>query len=78
MQDKTKNNLLLNFQVRNKNFNIFIINDLTCEYWGKFWGDITNIFCNDNVMKDIKNVTVNLEKCLYADPMALMSVLLEL
>lgn len=78
MQDKTKNNLLLNFQVRNKNFNIFIVNDLTCEYWGKFWGDITNIFCNDNVMKDIENITVNLEKCLYADPMALMSVLLEL
>lgn len=71
-------NRLLNFQVKNADFYISFIDELTCRNWGKYWGYINANFNNKKIMQDIKNIVVNFENCLYADPMALMSILLDL
>lgn len=71
-------NGLFNAQIRDKILYISFVNDLTCEKWGLFWGDINVEFCNDKIMSCINKIVINLEECLYADAMALMSVMLDL
>ena len=77
-KEKSYNNLLVKFQVRDANFFVTFIDELTCERWGKFWGDVNCHFYNITFMNQINNIVVNFENCLYADPMALISVLLDL
>lgn len=71
-------NLLLKFQVRNTDFYISFIDELTCRNWGKYWGYVNANFNNEKIMQRIKNIVINFEDCLYADPIALMSILLDL
>ena len=55
--------------------NIVLVEELTCVKWGNCWDDVRNVLFNS---KSLTNVNVNFERCLYADPIPLMSLLLEL
>jgi len=55
--------------------NIVLVEELTCVKWGNCWDDVRNVLFN---LESFKNVNVNFEHCLYADPIPLMSLLLEL
>ncbi len=74
----SQENSLLKFQVKNSDFNISFIDDLSSKCWGKFWGDVSAILYDNNIMSGVENVIINFENCIYADPIPLMSILLDL
>lgn len=55
--------------------NIVLVEELTCNKWGDCWDDVRNVLFNS---ESFKNININFENCLYADPIPLMSLLLEL
>lgn len=69
---------LINF-IRNGNtLYIKLQTSLTCVQWGCFWGEVDSIIEADSRKHLYSNIVLVFEKCYYADPMALMSVILDL
>lgn len=68
-------NDLFKVTIKNNNMNIMLISELTCNQWGNYWSSVRDHLFNN---QSPRNITVNFEKCLSADPMPMLSILLEL
>lgn len=68
------------YEVINKKgeLRIILTNKLSCKLWGEHWGIISEYFGTKDFLFDCSSVKLDFSQCYWADPIALLSILLQL
>lgn len=73
-----KSNELFEITLKRNELKIVLRDSLSCILWGKYWGMIHSIFDLEEYRNMYRSIKVDFSQCYWADPMPLLSVLLEL
>lgn len=73
-----KKNELYEVISRKGELRITLRNKLSCTLWGKYWGILSNYFDSKKFMNENNSVKLDFSQCYWADPIALLSILLQL
>lgn len=57
---------------------IMLGSSLSCILWGKYWGMLHKVFDSEKYRRSYNIIKIDFSQCYWADPMPLLSVLLEL
>lgn len=71
-------NDLYEMTIKKDEIKINLGNNFSCVLWGKYWAIIHNIFETKKYLIEYNSIKVDFSQCYWADPMPLLSVLLEL
>lgn len=55
-----------------------IESNLSCKWWGEYWGEIFNFVESAAVNRKIEKMNVSFESCVWADPIPMLSIILGL
>lgn len=73
-----KKNELYELIDKRSEIKIILKNKLSCKLWGEYWGIISNYFDTKSFLYDCNVIKMDFSQCYWADPIALLSILLQL